>query len=50
MPRERTLSPLAGERRRGGKETASTLWNEDVAHFTFPPSLTLPRKGGREAQ
>ncbi len=33
-----TLSPLAGERRRGGKDTA--------AAFIFPPSLTLPRKGG----
>ena len=40
-PNARALSPLAGERRREAKVAATAS--------TFPPSLTLPRKGGGNA-
>jgi uncharacterized protein len=44
----RALSPLAGERRRGGKNTASTpFFKKEIARWQLASPLpTLPRKGG----
>jgi hypothetical protein len=39
--RRRALSPLAGENWRGG--------SREHRRCGYPPSLTLPRKGGNEA-